>query len=147
LIAFFNTPRGDSKRFEILQLMANMLEWTEEQKEQVGLIRKALSSSSEDRSNKWVSGLWTPTIERPRSRLSEDVPRPIIRISEDEAPREVNDLKLVYLIKLLIHLFIFIFYTTFISHSLICGYRFYLKKQVKTINLLMIIIIILIQTK
>ncbi|RIB24627.1 hypothetical protein C2G38_1906233, partial [Gigaspora rosea] len=41
LIAFFNTPRGDSKRFEILQLMANMLQWTEEQKEQVGLIRKA----------------------------------------------------------------------------------------------------------
>lgn len=93
LIAFFNTPRGDSKRFEILQLMANMLEWTEEQKEQVGLIRKALSSRSEDRSNKWVSGLWTPTIERPRGRLSEDVPRPTIRISEDEATREVNDLK------------------------------------------------------
>ncbi|CAG8759679.1 1262_t:CDS:2, partial [Dentiscutata heterogama] len=34
LIAFFNTPRGDSKRFEILQLMANMLQWSEEQKEQ-----------------------------------------------------------------------------------------------------------------
>ncbi|CAG8437088.1 13924_t:CDS:2 [Rhizophagus irregularis] len=100
LIAFFNTPRGDSKRFEILQLMANMLEWTEEQKEQVGLIRKALSSRSEDRSNKWVSGLWTPTIERPRGRLSEDVPRPTIRISEDEATREsFSDMWISFLLK------------------------------------------------
>ncbi|GBB86347.1 hypothetical protein RclHR1_12780001 [Rhizophagus clarus] len=100
LIAFFNTPRGDSKRFEILQLMANMLEWTEEQKEQVGLIRKALSSRSDDRSNKWVSGLWTPTIERPRSRLSEDVPRPSIRIPEDEVPREsFSDMWISFLLK------------------------------------------------
>ncbi|CAI2185298.1 16467_t:CDS:2 [Funneliformis geosporum] len=89
LIAFFNTPRGDSKRYEILQLMANMLHWTEEQKEQVGLIRRALTNRSvEDRSNGWVSGLWTPTIERTRSRLSEEVPRPTIRISEDEGPKE-----------------------------------------------------------
>nr|CAG8570660.1 6356_t:CDS:2 [Entrophospora candida] len=92
LIAFFNTPRGDSKRFEILQLMANMLQWSEEQKEKVGLIRKAsINRPIEDRSSGWVSGLWTPTLERPRSRLSEDVPRPTIRISEDEEdrPKEV----------------------------------------------------------
>ncbi|RIA95773.1 hypothetical protein C1645_756724 [Glomus cerebriforme] len=81
--------------------MANMLEWTEEQKEQVGLIRKALSNrSAEDRSNKWVSGLWTPTIERPRSRLSEDVPRPIIRITEEEVPREsFSDMWISFLLK------------------------------------------------
>ncbi|CAG8674459.1 9564_t:CDS:2 [Funneliformis mosseae] len=91
LIAFFNTPRGDSKRYEILQLMANMLHWTEEQKEQVGLIRRALTNRSvEDRSSGWVSGLWTPTLERTRSRLSEEVPRPTIRISEDEGPKEEN---------------------------------------------------------
>ncbi len=85
--------------------MANMLQWTEEQKEQVGLIRRALSNRSiEDRSSGWVSGLWTPTIERPRSRLSEDVPRPIIRISEDEAPKEVNEL---FLLKKKIYCFYF----------------------------------------
>ncbi|CAI2185732.1 8531_t:CDS:2 [Funneliformis geosporum] len=101
LIAFFNTPRGDSKRYEILQLMANMLHWTEEQKEQVGLIRRALTNRSvEDRSNGWVSGLWTPTIERTRSRLSEEVPRPTIRISEDEGPKEsFSDMWISFLLK------------------------------------------------
>ncbi|CAJ0921300.1 6535_t:CDS:2 [Entrophospora sp. SA101] len=74
------------------ELMANMLQWSEEQKEKVGLIRKAsINRPIEDRSSGWVSGLWTPTLERPRSRLSEDVPRPTIRISEDEedGPKEV----------------------------------------------------------
>ncbi|CAG8711575.1 12324_t:CDS:2 [Funneliformis caledonium] len=101
LIAFFNTPRGDSKRYEILQLMANMLQWTEEQKEQVGLIRRALTNRSvEDRSSGWVSGLWTPTLERTRSRLSEEVPRPTIRISEDEGPKEsFSDMWISFLLK------------------------------------------------
>ncbi|CAG8628915.1 3209_t:CDS:2 [Paraglomus brasilianum] len=87
LIAFFNTPRGDSKRFEILQLMGSVLHWTDEQKEQVGLIRKAPSTprSSDERTSRWGSGLWTPTTERPRSRLSEDIPR--TRAISAEIPR------------------------------------------------------------
>ncbi|CAG8585887.1 1870_t:CDS:2 [Acaulospora morrowiae] len=96
LIAFFNTPRGDSKRFEILQLMASMLQWNEEQKEQVGLIRKA----SKTIDNGWTTGLWTPTIERPRSRLSEDVSRPIIRISEEDDQKEsFSDMWISFLLK------------------------------------------------
>ncbi|CAG8532491.1 19564_t:CDS:2 [Gigaspora rosea] len=97
---FFNTPRGDSKRFEILQLMANMLQWTEEQKEQVGLIRKAASKTLDERSNSWGSGLWTPTIERPRNRLSEDIPRTIIRINEEPPSKEsFSDMWISFLLK------------------------------------------------
>ncbi|CAG8472399.1 28628_t:CDS:2 [Gigaspora margarita] len=97
---FFNTPRGDSKRFEILQLMANMLQWTEEQKEQVGLIRKAASKTLDERSNSWGSGLWTPTIERPRSRLSEDIPRTIVRINEEPPSKEsFSDMWISFLLK------------------------------------------------
>ncbi|RHZ47459.1 hypothetical protein Glove_579g13 [Diversispora epigaea] len=113
LIAFFNTPRGDSKRYEILQLMANMLQWTDEQKELVGLIRKAFRPIDDRSSNnnninngvgsgntRWVSGLWTPTIERPRSRLSEDAPRSTIRLSEDDEPNEsFSDMWISFLLK------------------------------------------------
>ncbi|GAA6027420.1 hypothetical protein JCM8097_007850 [Rhodosporidiobolus ruineniae] len=48
LITFLNTPRGDTKRFEMLQLIASILNWTDDQREKVGLQRAAgsLSSSS-----------------------------------------------------------------------------------------------------
>lgn len=39
-ISFLNIPRGDQKRFEILQLVAGVLKFTDEQREQAGLIRK-----------------------------------------------------------------------------------------------------------
>lgn len=39
LIGFFNAPRGDRKRFDILTIIANVLQLTEEQKEQIGLVR------------------------------------------------------------------------------------------------------------
>ncbi|KAF9095244.1 hypothetical protein BGX29_009125 [Mortierella sp. GBA35] len=40
-ISFLNIPRGDQKRFEILQLISGVLKFTDEQREQAGLIRKA----------------------------------------------------------------------------------------------------------
>ncbi|GEM07466.1 hypothetical protein Rt10032_c03g1483 [Rhodotorula toruloides] len=48
LITFLNTPRGDAKRFEMLQLIASILSWTDDQREKVGLQRAsgALSGSS-----------------------------------------------------------------------------------------------------
>lgn len=48
LITFLNTPRGDAKRFEMLQLIASILSWSDDQREKVGLQRAsgALSSSS-----------------------------------------------------------------------------------------------------
>ncbi|GAA5970895.1 hypothetical protein JCM11641_004498 [Rhodosporidiobolus odoratus] len=48
LITFLNTPRGDTKRFEMLQLIASILNWTDDQREKAGLQRSAgsLVSSS-----------------------------------------------------------------------------------------------------
>ncbi|KAF9423494.1 hypothetical protein BGZ94_008255 [Podila epigama] len=40
-ISFLNIPRGDQKRFEILQLISGVLKFTDEQKAEAGLIRKA----------------------------------------------------------------------------------------------------------
>ncbi|KAJ1929352.1 hypothetical protein EC988_010109, partial [Linderina pennispora] len=41
VVGFLGLPYGDSKRFEILQLMSSILQFSEEQQEKVGLIRKA----------------------------------------------------------------------------------------------------------
>ncbi|GAA5825702.1 hypothetical protein JCM11251_000342 [Rhodosporidiobolus azoricus] len=58
LITFLNTPRGDTKRFEMLQLIASILNWTDDQREQVGLQRASgsLSSSSVISSGRGGSG-------------------------------------------------------------------------------------------
>lgn len=39
LVGFFNAPRGDRKRFDILTIISNVLQLTDEQKEQIGLVR------------------------------------------------------------------------------------------------------------
>ncbi|CAO3626846.1 unnamed protein product [Cunninghamella blakesleeana] len=39
LVGFFSAPRGDSKRFDILTIISNVLQMSDEQKELVGLIR------------------------------------------------------------------------------------------------------------
>jgi hypothetical protein len=39
VVGFFLAPRGDRKRYDILTIIANVLQMNEEQKEQVGLIR------------------------------------------------------------------------------------------------------------
>ncbi|KAL8293284.1 hypothetical protein RQP46_000978 [Phenoliferia psychrophenolica] len=41
LIAFLNTPRADTKRFEMLQLISSILSWSDDQREQVGLQRSS----------------------------------------------------------------------------------------------------------
>ncbi|KAI5477671.1 Golgi matrix protein [Pseudohyphozyma bogoriensis] len=41
LISFLNTPRADTKRFEMLQLISSILSWTDDQREQVGLQRSS----------------------------------------------------------------------------------------------------------
>lgn len=41
LISFLNTPRGDTKRFEMLQLISSILSWSDDQREQVGLQRSS----------------------------------------------------------------------------------------------------------
>ncbi|KAM0787675.1 hypothetical protein ACM66B_003738 [Microbotryomycetes sp. NB124-2] len=44
LISFLLTPRGDSKRFEMLQVLSSILSWTDDQREQVGLQRTSALS-------------------------------------------------------------------------------------------------------
>ncbi|KAK2061167.1 hypothetical protein LY76DRAFT_567622 [Colletotrichum caudatum] len=46
LIHFLMLDRSDPKRFQILQVMAGYLNWTDEQREQAGLARPGASSSS-----------------------------------------------------------------------------------------------------
>ncbi|KAJ1915074.1 hypothetical protein H4219_004502 [Mycoemilia scoparia] len=41
VVSFLALPYGDSKRYEILQLMSSILQFSEEQQQKVGLVRKA----------------------------------------------------------------------------------------------------------
>lgn len=46
LLHFLTLDRGDVKRFQVLQVMAGYLNWTDEQREQAGLARPGTSSNS-----------------------------------------------------------------------------------------------------
>ncbi|KAF7537269.1 hypothetical protein G7Z17_g12883 [Cylindrodendrum hubeiense] len=46
LLHFLTLDRGDVKRFQVLQVMAGYLNWTDEQREQAGLTRPGTSTSS-----------------------------------------------------------------------------------------------------
>jgi len=39
-VSYLNAPRGDRKRYEMLQLISNILHWTDEEKYKAGLIKK-----------------------------------------------------------------------------------------------------------
>jgi len=42
ILSFLQTPRGDTKRFEILTLLASILSWTDQEREKAGLQRSGL---------------------------------------------------------------------------------------------------------
>ncbi|KAF7554400.1 hypothetical protein G7046_g6827 [Stylonectria norvegica] len=46
LLHFLTLDRGDAKRFQVLQIMAGYLNWTDEQREQAGLARPGTSNNS-----------------------------------------------------------------------------------------------------
>lgn len=46
LLHFLTLDRGDVKRFQVLQVMAGYLNWTDEQREQAGLARPGTSTNS-----------------------------------------------------------------------------------------------------
>lgn len=48
LLSFLTTPRADSKRFEMLTLLASILQWNDDEREKAGLQRKSgiLAASS-----------------------------------------------------------------------------------------------------
>lgn len=43
-LSFLSLQRGDTKRYEVLQLIASVLDWNDEQKERAGLVRPGTSS-------------------------------------------------------------------------------------------------------
>ena len=53
LLSFLTTPRADSKRFEMLSLLASILQWNDDEREKAGLQRKGGSSLA--------SSLWSRT--------------------------------------------------------------------------------------
>ena len=46
LLHFLTLDRGDVKRFQVLQVIAGYLDWTDEQREQAGLARPGTSGNS-----------------------------------------------------------------------------------------------------
>lgn len=46
ILSFLQIPRGDTKRFEILSLLASILSWTDQEREKAGLQRSGLSEST-----------------------------------------------------------------------------------------------------
>lgn len=60
-ISFLSLPRGDSKKFEVLQLISNFLNWDDDKQHHAGLINKASKPTS--RSESFVS-LWTEFLEK-----------------------------------------------------------------------------------
>lgn len=45
LLSFLTTPRADSKRFEMLSLLATILSWSDDEREKAGLQRSGPASS------------------------------------------------------------------------------------------------------
>lgn len=56
LLSFILTPREDTKRFEMLSLLAGILSWNEDQREQVGLQRSASSGHRPGRPHPEING-------------------------------------------------------------------------------------------
>lgn len=42
ILQFLSTPRGDTKRFEMLTLLSSILQWTDDEREKAGLQRSGL---------------------------------------------------------------------------------------------------------
>ncbi|KAI8646372.1 hypothetical protein BD408DRAFT_410120 [Parasitella parasitica] len=62
LVGFFVAPRGDRKRYDILTIISNVLQLTEEQKEQIGLSRSKNGATS--------AGPISPVLENPPQKES-----------------------------------------------------------------------------
>lgn len=67
LISFLQIPRGDTKKFEVLQLISNFLNWDEDKKIQAGLIQSGSASAKRSSRESFVS-LWTEYLEKESSK-------------------------------------------------------------------------------
>lgn len=61
-------PRSDRKRFDILTIISNVLQLTEEQKEQIGLLRPKNGNNSPGNSPSIIQP-GSPTTEQPQKEV------------------------------------------------------------------------------
>lgn len=66
IVSFLQFPRGDTKKFEALQLISALLEWNEEKRIAAGLSHSTGSGKSEEGRQSFVS-LWTEFLEKESS--------------------------------------------------------------------------------
>ncbi|PVZ99718.1 hypothetical protein BB558_004255 [Smittium angustum] len=75
-VSFFAMPYGDSKRYEVLQLISNILQLNEQQRQKIGLIRKAgrptnadsdSGNSQENKFDQSMSDMWISYLLRESS--------------------------------------------------------------------------------
>ncbi|EGF98381.1 uncharacterized protein MELLADRAFT_73614 [Melampsora larici-populina 98AG31] len=71
LLSFITTPRADTKRFEMLSLLATILSWNDDQRQQVGL-------------QKATPGTSRTTRNGPIAKVSSDLQRTSLRSDEDD---------------------------------------------------------------
>lgn len=62
-ISFVTIPRGDPKKFEVLELISSFLNWDSDKKSQAGLIQNANGVKTGSRTQNFVS-LWTEFLEK-----------------------------------------------------------------------------------
>ncbi|AET41599.1 Rud3p Ecym_8321 [Eremothecium cymbalariae DBVPG len=62
-ISFVSIPRGDPKKFEVLELISNFLNWDDDKKTQAGLIYNTADLPNGTRNDSFVS-LWAEFLER-----------------------------------------------------------------------------------
>lgn len=73
IIGFLMAPRGDRKRFEILTIIASVLQMTDEQKEQVGLVRPKNMRSSPSSNSSSTPGWMSPQQQQQQSQATGEV--------------------------------------------------------------------------
>lgn len=73
IIGFLMAPRGDRKRFEILTIIASVLQMSEEQKEQVGLLRPKNLRSSPSSNSSSTPGWASPQQQQQQSQATGEV--------------------------------------------------------------------------
>ena len=65
VLSFLNTPRADSKRFEMLSLLANVLSWSDDEREKAGLQRSGGVAPSSSGSLLWGRSAASSPASRP----------------------------------------------------------------------------------
>ncbi|KAL0141738.1 Golgi matrix protein [Mucor lusitanicus] len=70
LVGFLMAPRGDRKRYDILTIISNVLQLTEEQKEQIGLSRPKHGSPGGNSNTTAFSPITSPILDKPPQKES-----------------------------------------------------------------------------